>query len=444
MLAQDTVSTESGASKSGEDASSDGQSSGRTGDWLRLTAFAALAGAISTTAFFVSLGAVHLAAVLLAASAAATAAWRRPMDAATPPALAVVWGAGAGWCALVAGSSLDPIVEAGFRCGTGDIALLFFGVPMVFGGAATSFLVARKVLGGAASPSRSVWGWLRFAAWLAGLLLVVGAAERRLTHPAPSAYLDALPVVAVFPTPSSVRCIDERQPAGNTRCISPAREIGPLSATFECPTDAKRDCRVDVTVRSADPLADGHPTDLDVGRDESLVVRRDSAEHLYLIESGGVARRAVRDDGALVFFLRPSDVGHALGAPTEWIGLGAAALVLAAALAWLARRRQDRAHHFASLRSGMLRPNGWVELLDGTPPGLAAPVSWVGPVTVLGEAAPAGYRSAREALVVAPGAPSTLAAHELGGARAARVAAIAVFLVGLAPLVAALRMGLAI
>ncbi len=250
-------------------------------------------------------------------------------------------------------SSLDPIVEAGFRCGTGDIALLFFGVPMVFGGAATSFLVARKVLGGAASPSRSVWGWLRFAAWLAGLLLVVGAAERRLTHPAPSAYLDALPVVAVFPTPSSVRCIDERQPAGNTRCISPAREIGPLSATFECPTDAKRDCRVDVTVRSADPLADGHPTDLDVGRDESLVVRRDSAEHLYLIESGGVARRAVRDDGALVFFLRPSDVGHALGAPTEWMGLGAAALVLAAALAWLARRRQDRAE---------------VELTPGTSP----------------------------------------------------------------------------
>jgi hypothetical protein len=427
---------------------SDGQSFApaplpRAGEWLRLGALAALAGTISMVAFVLSLAEVHLAAGLLACAAVASAAWPRPSDAATPPALSAVWGLSAGFCALIAGASLDPIVEAGFRCGTGDVALVILGSPVVFGSGAIGFLVARKVLGARASRPWTAASWLRFAIWLAGLVLVVGATERRMSHPAPEGYLESLPVVARIRPPSQVPCQPQKQPSGNTVCIGIVREVGPLVAEYECPTDEKQPCRLDVTPTDGDPIGT-HQTELYVGRDEAVRVRRDASEGLYLLESGGVARRAVRDQGELVFFLRPGDVGHSLGAPSEWIALGAAGLVVAAALAWLANRRGQVAARLASARTGVLGASGWVELADGAAPVLVAPMRWTGPVTVLGTAPAPGYRSARQALEVARGAPEELAARELAWARSARTAALSVFALCLAPLIAALGLGLAL
>jgi hypothetical protein len=145
-----------------------------------------------------------------------------------------------------------------------------------------------------------------------------------------------------------------------------------------------------------------------------------------------------------VFFVPPSAVAGEVGAPTSWLVLGGVGLALALGAAALGRLRERRADEIARAREGRLLASGWIELADGSLPTFSGEAGPAGAVAVLDAPSPAGYRSApkADAIRFERGSPSELGDLSRRAASSAYIAAVAALMVSLAPIVAALRLGL--
>ena len=408
---------------------------------LPLVGLSLLAGTVAVLGFGLSFASPVTSAVFLGLIALVAALLPSKWDRETPASFALTMASAAGWILVASGEKLDPIVSSGFRCGTGDVALLFLGVPFVFVAASTVFPLLRKILQSLPRAAGLLGRWGLGLLWLAGVAMVIAGARHRVAHAAPESFLESLPIVAEVPSPGSLPCKITKGPAGHDQCLPVSVEAGPLQVSVQCGATDRYDCLVEVKPDYGDPLTG---SDAYFARDEPIHIRRDEHLKLYFVESRGVSRRAVSDDGKLVFYVSPGDVADELGAPTSWLELAAGGLALALVAAALGFWRERRAQAFDDARSGQLLSTGWIELAAGAPPAFVGATSAVGPVAVLRVPLPAGYRSAETGKGVRfeMGAPSELASSWRRGATSARLAGVAILLLTLAPLVAALRLGI--
>jgi hypothetical protein len=283
----------------------------------------------------------------------------------------------------------EPIVQAHWRCGTGDVALAMFAPFVVGGWAFAAVLAAFLIVGDHARPwvDRAVRGLAVLASAVAIGVAAWGAARLRL--PEPDRWVETRPIVATIP-PSAWKNLRDApaqvQPgqAGSSSASSGTDTAGATDAkpphrTLEDVALLGRTLhRVCVEVHCTIGWSDA-PTqhgDLDVERDDELQIRRDAASGIVLIAPARAPDivRALDERG--VRGLGPRDLRDQLGPPRAWLAfaaIGAAlsvALLASAARRAIAARRPPAAVRVAWVRAGQL------ELEDGdrwpAPPALLA------------------------------------------------------------------------
>jgi hypothetical protein len=289
----------------------------------------------------------------------------------------------------------EPLLYSGFfRCGT-PRASLEVEVPMLLlpvgaVSAIVSLLVARR-------PRRLVDGgvrWLGLGLAAVTAVLLLAALVRAARLPDGEGYARALPVVArvqvISGAPTRVMLPDDGSTAAHGLADVYDDEVEGVILRRVC---AEHRCGATLVPRGT-PVTKIALDHWDVDEDGTVLVRRDAARALWVVEGRGahpfLGEDLHRDD------VRVSDVAGAVSPPRGWM-LGAA-LGLAIAGMVLARRR--RVAGLLPLieggREGALEPSGLVTLVDGDHPLRVASgqALQVGPVIVLpGAVAPGGvYR----------------------------------------------------
>jgi hypothetical protein len=281
----------------------------------------------------------------------------------------------------------DPIVASHWRCGTGDAALAMLAPPAfavlgALGGAVATLVVPRAPAGGRAAR------WIGLGALGLCAALVAWAAARSARWPGPDAYVRSLPVMATL-EPAAAGTPVTTLPASPPSTFEPQAiyrdRLGDLEIERRCQGEY---CTASLGAPARDPLGDArkHAEEgASVRIHQPLVVRRDEAHDLWILEGSG--RDAYRGPA-----LELTDVGVALvkdtlAPPPGWT-VGAAAGVLFGALLRVRRRRAAaRLARLAAAPAGVLGDDGWIALEGGAPPVRVAPDLGLprGPVLLLAD-----------------------------------------------------------
>lgn len=279
-----------------------------------------------------------------------------------PSAVWVAAGAtlGLGPTVLLGGmrSWAEPLVYAGWRCGTGDATMMLCAFPVTAG-----FVLAASGL--ALGLSRRPRAWLARATLLAAVgaailaALQVVALSTTLARPSADGWAEATPVVRElrFGVAESGPGAVARRALGDGLVL--VRRCEAVDWNPEQPSQcvvALRPASSGAGATACDPASD--PSCRSEGMyayapDEPLVVRRDEANDLWVVEGAASPTRRVAFDRTLdPVDVTPVELGATISAPRPLFGVALGGLALGLLVLFGRGRLARRRRRLARARSG--------------------------------------------------------------------------------------------
>lgn len=279
--------------------------------------------------------------------------------------------------------------------------------------------------------------------------LVAGTALHVFQRPAVDRYVTSLPVAAVIPSVDFdlLRIMQRGSTSVGERPF--VRDVSVAGFVVRRACSLGRRCSVSLGAAEHPPPRDLGSLAVTVPESASLVLRRDGAGDLVVIEPWSIdgpdipqVPLAFRGSHLEPTDLFPRDVGHAAAPPRSWFVVAVAGVLFAGLVQRRRRRVRERLARLASAAAGTRDEGGWITFDDPLPPvRLESDDVPAGRVLVLSDVAPrpVTYRSAPPpgAIEVLPGDRDELVAAARSEIVHLDALALAAALLAAAPLVVA-------
>lgn len=361
-------------------------------------------------------------------------------------------------------ATADPLVMSSWRCGTAEMALLFFApIGLFLFGALATLVTAGFLGGGRGELFRPL---IRIVAILttilAGWLVLLGLV-RSARQPDIDRYIDSLPVVATLAPLAEPPVAGPMSPlpkeADDDKPVAAHRDsVGDFDVYRAC-----KNHRCGVAVSDADivraALSPADTMGREVAESAPLTVRSDEDHSFVVIE--GPSRRAYKRPYRLAAESMPPggvplwpatdilvrDVADAASPPLGWLLGGLGGLLAACGLLLANFRRSRRLRALLAGTPGILGESGWISFDGDRPPARLDPSADLapGPVLVADDGAGHGGAYRGDGLVsaarVVSGTRKAWSERHEAAAAELHAWAIATAGLGAAPLVAAALVG---